>query len=89
MIATIGYTNHRGERSERTIRPLDMQYMASEWHGNAPQWVLLAEDVTKPGVREFAMADIHEWRNGECSKDPADCPENEGYGCACSMSPNT
>lgn len=59
----IDYTNYRGERSERLIRP-DLgssDYSESEHHP-VPQWVLNAWDLGKKAKRTFAMKDIHSWR---------------------------
>ena len=58
--AVIDYTNHRGERSKRRIRPHTIQYENSEWHPET-QWILHAYDLTKGSHREFAMKDIHSW----------------------------
>ncbi len=58
----IDYTNHRGVRAERLIEPRTMWFGTSEWH-DGQQWFLNAEDVEKRGVRDFAMRDIHRWRN--------------------------
>jgi predicted DNA-binding transcriptional regulator YafY len=56
----IDYTNWRGERSIRTVVPIDIVFESNEFHPN-PQWLLLAMDVDKNVVRKFAMADIHSW----------------------------
>jgi predicted DNA-binding transcriptional regulator YafY len=56
----IDYTNYRGERSVRRIRPLSIQFENSEWHPDT-QWILHAVDVEKGKTREFAMRDIHSW----------------------------
>lgn len=57
----IDYTNHRGERAERRIRPLEVKFKTTEWHPE-PQWLLRAFDIDKQELREFAMKDIHSWR---------------------------
>ena len=57
----IDYTNHRGERSERRIRPGGMWYGVTEWHHD-PQWLVDAIDLDKSESRTFAMKDIHSWR---------------------------
>lgn len=54
----IDYTNHRGERSWRNIKPLKMFYGTSEYH-HRPQWLLLAQDLDKGAQRTFTLADIH------------------------------
>lgn len=61
MDVEIDYTNHRGVRSVRRIRPVKLTWGLSEWHpGN--QWILLAHCYEKNQPREFAMAEIHAWR---------------------------
>lgn len=60
MDVEIDYTNHRGERSKRFIRPVKLTWGLSEWHpGN--QWILLAFCYEKQSHREFAMSSIHSW----------------------------
>lgn len=54
----IDYTNHRGERAWREIRPLAVRFGSSEWHP-AQQYLLGAWDVEKGAERTFAMKDIH------------------------------
>lgn len=58
----IDYTNHRGERSERTILPSGIYFGTTEWHPG-PQWLLDAFDRDKGDNRTFAMKDIHGWRD--------------------------
>ena len=60
-IVIIDYTNWRGERGERRIRPIAVAFLANEWHPE-PQWLLTAIDVDKDARRDFAMAGIHSWR---------------------------
>lgn len=57
----IDYTNYRGERSMRRIRPISMNFVSNEWHPEE-QWLLTADDVEKAAIREFAMKDIHSWQ---------------------------
>jgi predicted DNA-binding transcriptional regulator YafY len=56
----LDYTNHRGERSKRLVRPWKMDFTSTEWHPE-PQWILFAWDYGKNEDRGFAMKDIHEW----------------------------
>lgn len=56
----IDYTNWRGERSLRTIRPVKMFFGLNEFHPGE-QWLLHAIDVEKNADRVFAMKDIHSW----------------------------
>ena len=60
MDVQIDYTNHRGERSMRYIRPLKLTWGLSKYHKGV-QWILLAHDLNKNASREFAMKDIHSW----------------------------
>lgn len=57
---TIDYTNWRGERSMRNIRPLRLVFENNEWHP-VTQWILEAIDLDKGEERSFALADIHAW----------------------------
>lgn len=59
-IVTIDYTNWRGERSKRRIRPMSIAFANSRWHPST-QWILEAVDIEKGEMREFAMSDIHSW----------------------------
>ena len=61
----IDYTNWRGERGLRRIRPLSISFESNEWHPK-PQWLLLAEDVDKKELRSFAMGTIHKWMWPSC-----------------------
>lgn len=56
----IDYTNHRGERGIRHVRPLGIEFHSTEWHP-APQWLLSAFDMDKLVWRNFAMKDVHAW----------------------------
>jgi predicted DNA-binding transcriptional regulator YafY len=57
----IDYTNYRGERAMRRVTPIAIRFESSEWHGSE-QWLLRAVDVEKAAERDFAMKDIHSWR---------------------------
>lgn len=52
------YTNHRGERSWRTVVPEHMWWGVTAWH---PQegWLLRAFDMDKREYRDFAWSGIH------------------------------
>lgn len=56
----IDYTNWRGERALRCIRPLRIDFMNNEWHPET-QWLLLAVDLDKGEDRTFALKNIHQW----------------------------
>lgn len=56
----IDYTNYRGERRMRRIKPLTIRFDTSDWHPE-PQWLLRAVDTEQGATRDFAMKDIHKW----------------------------
>jgi hypothetical protein len=58
----IDYTNWRGERAMRRIRPLSVAFENNEYHPET-QWLLEAVDLETMSERTFAMANIHSWRN--------------------------
>ena len=60
MRVRIDYTNWRGERSIRLVKPLRLEFENSEWHPET-QWVLYAVDLDKGVERVFAMKDLHSW----------------------------
>ena len=49
------YKNHRGVTTYRNIRPLQLFYGTSEWHGEG--WIMLCHDLDKGEDREFALKD--------------------------------
>lgn len=52
----IDYTNWRGEREIRRIRPLGVMFWGNnEWHQEL-QWLFLAIDVVKGERRTFALS---------------------------------
>lgn len=57
----IDYTNYRGKRAIRRIRPIRIAFENSEWHTDT-QWIVHALDVDRGELREFAMQDIHTWQ---------------------------
>ena len=59
MDVVIDYTNYRGERAKRKIRPISIKFGSNQWHAE-PQWLMDALDLDKNEVRTFAMRDIHE-----------------------------
>jgi len=56
----IDYTNYKGERGTRVIRPNQIFFGQNEWHPD-PQWLLTAYDLEKDALRVFAVGDIHKW----------------------------
>jgi predicted DNA-binding transcriptional regulator YafY len=59
-LVTIDYTNWRGERRLRTIKPIEIEFTHNEWH-KVDQWLLRAKDMEKGEVRYFALTGIHAW----------------------------
>ena len=57
----IDYTNHRGVRSVRGIRPLRITFENNEWHPET-QWLIEAVDLGRDEIRTFAIKDIHSWK---------------------------
>jgi hypothetical protein len=53
-----GYTNWRGENSERRVAPISIRYGTSDYHSQAG-WLLFALDLDKNEHREFSMRDMH------------------------------
>jgi predicted DNA-binding transcriptional regulator YafY len=61
LAVAIDYTNWRGERSVRRIRPVEIFWGQNDWHPE-PQWLMAATDLEKGEPRTFAMRDIHSWQ---------------------------
>jgi predicted DNA-binding transcriptional regulator YafY len=60
-LVNLDYTNHRGERAARLVRPIRLWFGSSAWH-REPQWLLECFDVDKRATRDFALAGIHSWK---------------------------
>lgn len=60
-VVAIDYTNYRGERRVREIKPIEMEWTCTEWHP-IHQWLLRAKDMEDGKTKHFALADIHSWR---------------------------
>ncbi len=58
---TILYTNHRGETADRVISPQYTWFGSTEFHP-VNQWFMHAWCYERQAFRDFAMADIKEWR---------------------------
>lgn len=65
----IHYTNHRGERAWRLIRPLGLAFGHTEFHAER-QWFVHAIDVKRDVVRDFAMASVHSWHAATDTENP-------------------
>jgi hypothetical protein len=69
------YTNWKGDRRWRLIRPYDIAYCASQWHPKA-QWVIMAIDLeeeagevgSRQRFKQFPLASIEQWVPVESSK---------------------
>lgn len=57
----IDYTNWRGERGLRRVRPVTIYWGNTQYHPEFG-WLLIALDVLKGERRTFSMKDIHSWR---------------------------
>lgn len=60
----IDYTNWRGQRSWRRVRPVSLRFDSNQWHPE-PQWLILAVDLESGGddeMRYFAAKNVHGWR---------------------------
>lgn len=55
------YTNYRGVRATRTVKPIQIWFGMNEYHPH-PQWILTALDMERGVERHFAMRDITNWR---------------------------
>jgi hypothetical protein len=60
VAAVIDYTNHRGERRERTILPKYWRMEANQWHRTLG-WICYAVDLDDGREKGFAMSGIHSW----------------------------
>lgn len=58
----IDYTNYRGERAERRVFPDHIWYGSDAHHGDSPQWFLRAYSADRREHRNFALKDIHSWK---------------------------
>ena len=60
----IDYTNWRGERRKRILLPMTLMWGVSQYH-KGDQWLLLAMDCEDGRTKEFAMNQVHEWKQLE------------------------
>lgn len=58
MIIRFTYTNHRGEKAARDVRPLKLEYIPRPGYNYEPGWFLTALDVDKNAIRSFALQNI-------------------------------
>ena len=59
-VVTIDYTNWRGERRNRRVRPERMFFGPTQWHSD-PCWHLEAMDMDINETRMFALHLVHGW----------------------------
>ncbi len=55
-MATMKYTNYRGETSIRNIEPISVWFGRTDFH-KEHQWLLTARDLDKGANRDFALKD--------------------------------
>lgn len=60
-ILSFRYTNWQGKTAVRHVRPLDIWFGYSEYH-KEKQWFLKAIDIEKDAIRDFAFADIKQFK---------------------------
>lgn len=62
MIVEIDYTNHRGERRLRKIKPINCEISSNKYHPKLC-WMWNAKDVEDNNiVKTFPVSNIHSWR---------------------------
>lgn len=61
VLVEIDYTNWRGERRLRGIYP-QFLWWGTTAHHKESQFFLKATDAEKNDTRDFAMKDIHSWK---------------------------
>ncbi len=74
-LATVIYTNWKGETGVRRILPIRLYYGKSEFHAGC-QWLLEVMDVGRGKRRTFAVNEISMWDEHENS----DVPSGNGEG---------
>lgn len=55
------YTNYRGVKATRRVRPIKIWFGSSQYHPH-PQWIMRALDTERNVERDFALRDISNWR---------------------------
>lgn len=55
----LDYTNWKGDRRLRRVRPGQLWFGLSEWHGDRQHWFLRAIDIETMQVRDFLLSNIH------------------------------
>lgn len=59
-VQKVEYTNWKGNKRVRTIKPLEIFFGATEYHPE-PQWLVRAVDVEEGELRDFALKDMTPW----------------------------
>lgn len=75
QILILDYTNYRGERSTRRVRPIRWEWSQSEFHPGGTHYFLRALDLDKQDIRMFLASDIH-----SMSEQAVDAPAMQGMG---------
>ena len=56
------YKNYKGEVSDRSVIPIRIVVKKSQYHnGGKPCWIMVAFDLDKEALRDFALSDIQEY----------------------------
>jgi predicted DNA-binding transcriptional regulator YafY len=73
----IDYTNWRGLRGNRRIRPTGLAFASNEYH-REPCWMVLARDLDLDEDRTFPLQNIHGWQElGETRQAELDKPADK------------
>lgn len=58
------YKNYKGEVADRSVIPICIVVKNSKYHNEGkPCWIMVAFDLDKEAVRDFALSDIQEYYN--------------------------
>lgn len=57
------YTNYKGRKALRCIRPEKIVFEAGNDYHPEPQWLLFAVDLEDGKLKAWAMSGIHDWRS--------------------------
>lgn len=56
------YKNYKGEVSDRSVIPIRIVVKKSQYHNDGkPCWIMVAFDLDKEALRDFALSDIQEY----------------------------
>lgn len=63
------YKNWKGKVAARSIIPQRIEFRISAWHGEQPNWILVAHDIEKGEGRDFLLRDFIEFDCEELGED--------------------